>query len=121
MNKETKKGLGIDLDTGEITHLDKQEESWGKKFDNLIKKETELLHTNGDSQMLEDNERDIEIIKSFISDLRSKDRDTLIEKINEKENNLRLMSKIEPKAIAQTEGYKLALDTVKQIILETLK
>ena len=37
-----------------------------KEFDELIKNETDFLHTDGDMLILEENEKDIETIKQFL-------------------------------------------------------
>jgi 3-keto-L-gulonate-6-phosphate decarboxylase len=43
--------------------------NWKEEFQTLITKDTDFLHTNGDSLMLDDNIKDLEKIKQFIKDL----------------------------------------------------
>jgi len=53
--------------------------------------------------------------------LRSKDRDTLIEKIKKLEKEYSKPTEVWGENHDITRGFNSALDTVKQIILETLK
>jgi hypothetical protein len=97
----------------ERDYMDKQEESWEKTLDYKFP----LL--TGNSNDLKD------FIKIIFKSLRSKDRDTLIERIEkEKKENydgIELAQQPIREIIIENRVFNSALNSVKQIILEVYK
>ena len=95
--------------------MDKQEESWEKDWDAQWTRPVESDYWEGKRDMMSEAQ------KKFIRDLRSKDRDTLIEKmkmVKRKVPSSTFASEMDEAIFHESNGFHSALDSVKQIILE---